>query len=544
MQVRLWILFLAIVMSLIGSIALGQGMPSSPYAVPSLLRGNSLDLGAPNILDRSTTSGKFLFDQGILAGAFSSKNIPNLQTGYVHYSGKNWRAGYVTLDYILPVPLGENSIVFGEAHSELQTFSTRSTRQGDDPVYLSAGGGYRTMLGKTALVGVSGFYDATRFSSRWLSSGGAGFELAALLPGSDALDMNFNWYGSVSEDDALVNVGRHGPANFDLQAGYSHQLFHGGPDVRLYGTAYKFDDSTGIYGWQTGIELKSPNGVLSAKFETGYDRVNDSYQVASAFVNIGFQVEDLLKGRNPFVMPEPIFNSPRNFSRLTNQVKRYWRHTTHGVLLASNPQTITIWNKRSAPMKIYMGVSGPIYWGNYSANDFPGWTLASKDNPPCNLAGHVLYRILQPGDHVVINFDPNKGAISPAFSADMCPWGDCPQTLGEFTLRKDNKDTVDISLVNGFKYPMEITSTGDPQHPVVASVDSATGNQNNLNIFPLYCDECTKITNPPPWPSCQHPPHDPTQCKKHKSGDPNPNAGDPPCQTGYPMGANYTVYIR
>ena len=95
--------------------------------------------------------------------------------------------------------------------------------------------------------------------------------------------------------------------------GYSHQLYDKGPDLRLYATGYKFDDKTGVYGWQTGAELKSPDGVVSLKGETAYDQVNGSYQTMSAFVNMGFRFENLLRGQSPIEMPETSFQQPAEF---------------------------------------------------------------------------------------------------------------------------------------------------------------------------------------------------------------------------------------
>ncbi len=86
----------------------------------------------------------------------------------------------------------------------------------------------------------------------------------------------------------------------------------------------------------------------------------------------------------------------------------------------------------------------------------------------------VLNRDLQPGDHVVVIFDPSKGQISPAFSFDRCTWN-CttatPQSLAEFTLQGGNKrDYVDISLVNRFNYPVRITSSATVVHQSRTSV--------------------------------------------------------------------------
>lgn len=530
MRNRLSLLAFAFIISLcLASSAAAQGLQSSPYSAPSLLRGDALSpVSSDMFRGPDSTTGRVSGFQDPPGTPRSERDIPNLQAGYIYYSGKNLRLGYLTLDYLLPIRLGENSIVFGEAHSEFRNFSRNASPRANDKVYLSMGGGYRTVLGRKAIVGFNGFYDAAQFSDQWLSSGGAGVEMAFLIHGFDALDINFNWYGDISDSDLVVNEFRDGPFNYELQAGYSHQLFDEGPDLRLYATGYKFDDKTGVYGWQAGAELKSPDGVVSIRGETAYDHVNDSYQTLSASVNLGFRIEDLFQGRNPFGMPERIFNSPRNFDRLTNKVKRHWRHTTHGVSLAST-QTITVVNNRKKKITLYMGFKGS--YGSYSPKDFSGFSVAPKS---CNKNGLVMVmnKELGPGDHVVINFDPQKGQISPAFSVDRCTWN-CtqatPQTLAEFTLQGGNsRDYADISLVNGFNYPMEITSTVTGSPPIkVIRVDSATGNKNKSGVYPLYCDECNKSA----LPGCTFPP-DQSECSP-----------DNLCQVNFPYGGNYTVSI-
>jgi len=120
-----------------------------------------------------------------------------------------------------------------------------------------------------------------------------------------------------------------GPSNYDFQAGYSHELYHGGPDLRLSVTGYKFDTGSGVYGYYAGAELKSRNGVFVVKYDVGHDNVNQAYQAVGAFANIGFQLENLLSGKSPFVMPKPVFQSPRNLTTLTEaKANRNWRRTT------------------------------------------------------------------------------------------------------------------------------------------------------------------------------------------------------------------------
>ena len=74
------------------------------------------------------------------------------------------------------------------------------------------------------------------------------------------------------------------------------------------------------------------------KYDVGHDKVNQTYQTVGGFVNVGFQLENLLKGESPFTMPEPIFKSPRSLRHmLTQKVKRDWHQPTAVVLLRKSP---------------------------------------------------------------------------------------------------------------------------------------------------------------------------------------------------------------
>ncbi len=106
------------------------------------------------------------------------------------------------------------------------------------------------------------------------------------------------------------------------------------------------------------------------------------------------------------------------------------------------------------------------------------------------------------------------------------------------------KDTLDISLVNGFNYPMQIpqfdkNDVNFSKGRTVAKADKEKNNQKELNVYPLSCDVCDKIVAPPTppfFPNCTaQKDWDQTQCKQ---------AGDPPCHTGYSVGFNYKVDIR
>ncbi len=330
---HLFVLLMAVLPVFLLVSAVGaQGIQTSPYSAPSMLRGSSGQglgpapsnlLGPPGIAGRgqpgsdtvSLSSGMF---QGILPP------IPNLQFGYLYNFGPDIGSGRATVDYLLPFGLSKDSVLFGEAHTEFQSF-WKTNNGFNSRVDVSLGGGYRTILRNSTLVGMNGFYDTSRLGGTWYSSGSLGLEMAALLPGNDAIDLNFNWYGRLFDSNVIRNAFRFGPSNYDFQAGYSHELWNRGPDLRLSATGYMFDIGTSVYGWNAGAELKSRDGMFVLKYDVGHDQVNQTYQTVGGFVNVGFQLENMLKGESPFTKPEPIFKSPRNlWYMLTQTVKRDW----------------------------------------------------------------------------------------------------------------------------------------------------------------------------------------------------------------------------
>ena len=203
---------------------------------------------------------------------------------------------------------------------------------------MSLGGGARTILHKSTLLGMNGFYDTSRLGGTWYSSGSLGLQMAALVGGNDAIDLNFNWYGKLFNSNVLVNAFRFGPSNFDFQAGYSHELWNDGPDFRLSATGYQFDIGNKVYGWNAGAELKSRDGMFVLRYNAGNDRVNQTYQTIGGFVNVGFQPENVLKGESPFSMPQPIFKSPRNlWYMLAQTVNRDWHQPSAAVVARAAP---------------------------------------------------------------------------------------------------------------------------------------------------------------------------------------------------------------
>ena len=275
--------------------------------------------------------------------------IPNLEVGFLYYFGNRVNTGGFTADYTLPFRLSSDSVLFGEAHAEgwdfwkSPTISVAAapgfavtTSATSNRVDLSFGGGYRSFVRQDTLVGVNGFYDTSRLFNKWYSSGGVGLEFAANIAGDDAVDLNFNWYGNLFNRDVLVNAFRNKGNSFDVEAGYSHALFDHAMDLWLKLIGYQFDVGDKVYGWRGGADLTTRDGVFTLRYEYGRDRIDGYYNTVGGFVNVGFQLENLLSCESPFTFPEPVFRSPRDLRRLLGlKVKRNW-HQPAAVVVARN----------------------------------------------------------------------------------------------------------------------------------------------------------------------------------------------------------------
>jgi len=320
----IFVCFTAIPIICFPQLVFSQGIQQTPYSAadtvrrglsvpPDMSPSNPLGLPGSSLLG-PRGSDSIPISSGLFQGLLPS--IPNLQFGYIYNFGQYVRAGRASIDYLLPINLSPDTTVYGEVHSEFQSFWKNPTGSANNRVDLSLGGGYRRMLGSKALIGINGFFDNTRLFGSWYSSGSAGLEMAAEIAGNDAIDLNFNWYGRLFNSAVLSNAFRYGPSNYDFQVGYSHELYGGGPDLRLSATGYKFQAGSNVYGYYGGAELKSRDGMFVAKYDVGYDRLNKTYHSVAGYINMGFQVENLLSGKSPLAMPEPIFKSPRNLRRL------------------------------------------------------------------------------------------------------------------------------------------------------------------------------------------------------------------------------------
>ena len=275
--------------------------------------------------------------------------VPNLQFGFNYLFGRNLRQSWWSADYVLPVSITTSDIIFGEAHVDsanssstggfpfLNNFWQQGSAGIQNRIDLSVGLGYRKFLGENVLVGLYGFYDSTRLSGAWRSAGSVGFQAAVNGPGDSALDLNFNYYsdsyvgydsrGSVFPTFNLFGAIAQGRGNYDFEAGASQPLFDRSYDLRVKLAGYQYDmGNSKVYGLRSGADITTADGVFKVSAEYGNDRLTGQYGQVGAYINIGFQTDNILKGENPFTKPERIFRSPRNLRQFASQpAKRNWR---------------------------------------------------------------------------------------------------------------------------------------------------------------------------------------------------------------------------
>jgi len=341
--------FLILVLSVSADAQNFQQLPS--YSSPTFSSPTNVPSNPLGLPGSSYTGPRGEDNVSLSSGLFRDlfPKIPNLEFGFNYIFGSNLRQSRWSIDYLLPMGFGPDATLFAEAHGEsvISKSSTwvpflnnfwQLTAPGDQSrLDLSFGIGYRRIFDQDLLLGVNAFYDTTRlYGPSWRSSGGYGLEMAANGPGDSAIDLTFNYYGnvyggynsrgSVFPTFNIIDGIQNGTANYDLEAGYCQSIIDQAFDLRLKVTGYQFAlNNSKKYGIKSGAELTTADGVFRCSVEGGQDGVSGTYGNVSGYVNVGFQLEKLLYGENPFGMPEPVFKSPRNLRRLlARPVHRLW----------------------------------------------------------------------------------------------------------------------------------------------------------------------------------------------------------------------------
>ncbi len=278
---------------------------------------------------RSLLSGPLPSSAGREGGIPSPISHP--EVGLLYDFGNKTRTKRLAADYVLPFSPTTNHVAFGEAHYETYAFSRNIPGADRSRTDLSLGGGYRIVLNKVVLFGVNGFYDSTKLHDTWYSGGGVGCELVTMSGSYGEVDLNFNYYGNMFDNDLMVNAFRNKGGSYDVQVGCSQlvthkcRVFKQPMDIRVAVTGYKFDIGTPVYGLRFGAELKTGDGFLVLRYAHGEDKVNGEYHTIGGVLNMGFRLENVLKGESPIELPEPIFHSSRNLKWMFSQkVRRSW----------------------------------------------------------------------------------------------------------------------------------------------------------------------------------------------------------------------------
>lgn len=237
------------------------------------------------------------------------------------------------------------------------------------------------------------------------------------------------------------------------------------------------------------------------------------------------------------------------------------RQTDEYIFLASTPDhsrqlniVSTVPGTHTVYMKFYDYTGNCQQWGQggqYTPADFPGWTTSSD----CNLLSHEI----TPSDTLVVNFDkPSQGAVTVTVTLDTTTGCDVSQaelTLHDYyAFNQTWHDGYDISLVNGFNYPVAINApyntTADPYTPgqpirclPLIQATTQLGNSTNTGVFGLGNDQCCASCKPPSdccaeWgdkiAAEAHPTYNnvPANCPTNEPYAPCPNANPQPPNTG------------
>jgi hypothetical protein len=342
-------------------------------------RMESLDLEPSNPLGMPRTPGtrmgpsRIPISSGMFAGIVP--RISNLDFGFIYSVGDAISTGSLCADYLLPISKCDTSMLFTEAHLEYagywKSYTTGAPALFDtaNRLDVSIGAGYRKRLTWDALVGVNAFFDSSRIFRNWYSSWGCGLEAVCVIADCSAVNFHLNVYGMQFNRRMFTNVFRNRGTSFDFQTGYSRPILNKKLDLRLKLTGYQFDTGNKNYGCKLGTEIVSRNGLIRFTYDFGYDAINEGYHQFGGFVNVSFNLENLLCGKGVICLPPPVFTNQRNLTRIaTRKVERNW-HQPAAVILANNavrsaaeglaaPELMLIASRSTAPGAVSLLATG------------------------------------------------------------------------------------------------------------------------------------------------------------------------------------------
>jgi hypothetical protein len=180
--------------------------------------------------------------------------------------------------------------------------------------------------------------------------------------------------------------------------------------------------------------------------------------------------------------------------------------------------SVTVTNGTGSNITIHLGF---LANSCYQPSNFSSFCTLGSNQYICTFP-------LDNGASQALNFTKNTCEASFALAVNQDPWQGCSNSFAEFTLHdfwsfnNTYNDNYDVTLVNGFSYPISIV----PSTGISATAATAQNNQTSIGVFPLSCTTCTGLGDTPCAGS-------PSACKS------NQNAY--PCQLQQLSGANYTV---
>ncbi len=339
----------------------------------------------------------------------------NLDFGFNITFNNSITTGSYFFDYLFPMQKGARESFFVEAHGEylgywrnksealnqstlpffavpVEVITTTTIDSSPNRYDFSFGAGYRKLFGASTLIGINSFFDASSVFKEWHSSWGWGLEFAALGPYNSAIDFHLNQYGNLFRGSAFLDAFRAQGTSVDFGGGYSVALFDEKLDLRLGVDGYRFVFGNEEWGWRGSAELTTGDGVVTLRYEHGYDRVDQSYDSIGAYVNCAFDSQHLLSGGNPFTSPEPVFKNSRNTGRnLTAKVRRNW-HQPSALIIARSAAA-----ERSLTLIAQRSIAGSLTEPAPGAFLFPGLFVLIPQNI-ANSARKIIVRLSVTGN--------------------------------------------------------------------------------------------------------------------------------------------------